>query len=66
MGLFGKNKKAREIRQEEYRVYMNSSGKKADGPKETVIVRDESEFMAVRAAEKKFPHLKVYWIEKNV
>ena len=64
MGLFGKNKKGKVQRMEQYRVFMNASGKKADGPQETVLITEESEFMAVRVAEKQFPRLKVYWIEK--
>ncbi len=60
MGLF----KKKQLPIYQYRVYMNTSGKRKDEAEEIVIIEDISEFLAVRAAEKKFQHLKVYWIEK--
>lgn len=60
MGLF----KKKQLPIYQYRVYMNASGKRKDEAEEIVIIEDISEFLAVRAAEKKFRQLKVYWIEK--
>ena len=64
MGLFSKNKTTAYDRYI-YRVYMNQSGKAADEYTESVDVTDDSEFLAVRAAEKRFPNLKVARVERT-
>ena len=66
MGLFGKKKEksSKESYMGSYRIFLNASGKLADEITETVVIREDGEFLAVREAEKKFPKLKVCKVEK--
>ncbi|MBQ6292960.1 MAG: hypothetical protein IJK77_03685 [Lachnospiraceae bacterium] len=59
MGLFGNKKKNKEPQYQTFRISMNTSGKAADGATETLIIREDCEFNAIRAAEKQRPRLKV-------
>ena len=63
MGLFkGGNKKANTLTT--YKIFMNHTGKAADPFVESPLVTADSEFLAVRDAEKQFPKLKVAKVER--
>lgn len=66
MGLFGNKKNAagKPDNYAEFRISMNSSGKVTDPPQDTFLIREDCEFNAVYAAEKKHPHMKVCKVEK--
>ena len=64
MGLFGKKKEKKTPQLQEFRIYMNASGRWADGAKKTEIIQEDCEFSAIRAAEKMNPRLKVCRAEK--
>ena len=64
MGLF-KKKPKKIYPKGTYRIYLTESGKAKDPVIETVDITEDSEFLAVYMAEKKFyPRLKVAKVEK--
>lgn len=63
MGLFKKKEKVIYPKQT-YRIFMTHTGKLKDPVIEEPVVTDDSEFLAIRVAEKQFPHLKVAKVEK--
>ena len=63
MGLFGKKQK-KEYRELTFKIYMNHSGSSKDETEEITEVKNESEFMAVVEAEKRFPKLRVFKVER--
>ena len=64
MGLFKKKPKT-IYPKGTYRVYLNGSGKQKDPIAQTIDITEDSEFLAVAAAEKQYyPHLRVAKVEK--
>ena len=64
MGLFKKKQKI-VYPKGTYRIYLNESGKTRDPFVKTVDITDDSEYLAVAEAEKKYyPRLKVAKVEK--
>ena len=65
MGWFKKNKESNKQVLTKYNITMTATGKIAEGVKTLIVpIEEDGEFMAVRAAEKLHPELKVAKVEK--